>query len=86
MDEHHIKDKSKAFVTRSGTQLHSLKDLYGHLSTISDEEYSHHVNAERNDFASWVEHVHGDRFLAQAMRRARSKEELQKAVFISMFR
>ena len=86
MDEHRIKDKSTDFIVKDGTKLNSLKDLYGHLAVIKDEDFSHHVNEAKNDFANWIEHVHGDKFLAQAVRRAKSKEEIQKAIFISLFR
>jgi hypothetical protein len=85
MDEHKIA-KEKAFVVRDGTTLHSLKDLYGHLAVIKDEDFRHHVNEQKNDFAAWIEHVHGDRFLAASARRANTKEELQRTIFISMFR
>jgi hypothetical protein len=83
MDERKVKD---VFVLKDGTKLHSLKDLYGHLSTISEEDFSHHVNEQKNDFAAWIEHTHRDKFLAQSIRQAKSKEEMQKQIFISMFR
>ena len=85
MDPHHLQDKSKAFVTKQGTRLESVKDLYGHLAIITDEEFAHHVTIERNDFALWVENVHGDKFLAATMRRHTKKEELRKAIFIALF-
>jgi hypothetical protein len=86
MDEHRLHDKKEDFTLKGGTTLHSLKDLYGALSTMSEEEFTHHVNEHKNDFASWIEHSHGDKFLAQQLRQAQSKEEMQKAIFISMFR
>lgn len=86
MDTHKLKDKSQAFVLKDGTSLHSLKDLYGHLSTISDEDFKHHVNEQKNDFASWVEHSHNDKFLAQHMRQTISRQDMQKAVFMAMFK
>jgi len=86
MDEHKLHDNAKAFVVKDGAHLHSLKDLYGHLNTITDAHFNHHVNAERNDFADWVEHALGDKFLAMAMRQTRTKDDMRKAVFISMFK
>ena len=85
MDEHKLKDKKKAFIVKDGTTLQSVKDLYGHLAIISDEHFKHHVNEKKNDFAVWIEDVHGDKFIAAAVRRARSKEEVRKAVFIALF-
>jgi hypothetical protein len=86
MDEHRLHGKDHDFVTKGGATLHSLKDLYGVLSTMPEEEFAHHVTEGKNDFAAWVEHSHGDKFLAQQLRQAKSKEEMQKAIFISMFR
>ena len=85
MDEHKLKDTGKAFLTKDGTKLHSLKDLYGHLSTISLEEFGHHVNEHKNDFALWVEHAHGDKFLAKSLRQAKTKEQMQRAIFMALF-
>jgi hypothetical protein len=84
MDEHKL--EGKAFIVKNGAKLHSLKDLYGHLAVIADADFSHHVNELKNDFAEWIEHAHNDKFLAQAVRRAKTKEEIRKAVFIAMFR
>lgn len=86
VDERKITDESQAFILKDGAKLHSLKDLYGQLSGMSDEEFSHHVNERKNDFAAWVEHTHGDKYLAQAMRQAKSREQMQKMMFIAMFR
>ena len=86
MDERRIEDKDKSFKANDGTVLLSLKDLYGYLSVMKDEDFVHHVTEHKNDFASWVEHVHGDKFLASSMRRASTKEELRKAIFVAMFR
>ena len=85
MDPHRI-STDKSFVTKNGTRLDSLKDLYGHLSTMADEEFSHHVNSERNDFAAWIEHVHNDRFLAAAVRTVRTRDDIRKQIFIALFR
>jgi hypothetical protein len=85
MDSRRI-SSDKSFVTKNGTRLESLKDFYGHLAIMSEEEFSHHVNAEKNDFASWIEHVHDDRFLAQAVRQEATKEGIRKTIFVAMFR
>lgn len=85
MDERKITDENQAFILE-GTRLHSLKDLYGALSDMSEDKFRHHVNERKNDFATWVEHTHGDKHLAQQMRQAESKEHMQKMMFIAMFR
>jgi hypothetical protein len=86
MDEHRLHDQGKSFVVKDGATLLSIKDLYGHLSTISDEHFRHHVNEHKNDFAIWVEDAHADKFLAAELRRSPSKDEMRKVLFIAMFR
>lgn len=80
----------KPFILKDGTTLHTMHDLYGALSTMSNETYNHHVDVEhhdtKNDFANWVEHVIGDKFLAKTMRQATNRQELQRAVFMGLFR
>jgi hypothetical protein len=76
----------KPFILKDGTTMHTVHDLYGALSTMSDETYSYHATATKNDFANWVEHVIGDKFLAAAMRRATNRQELQRAVFMGIFK
>ena len=86
MDTHKLKDDSKEFVLKNGTKLNSLKDLYGALSIISDDDFSHHVNETKNDFAIWIEHAHGEKFLAAAMRQTKHRHDLQKVVFMALFK
>jgi hypothetical protein len=86
MDERRIENANFAFQTRDGARLESVKDLYGHLSAITDEAFAHHVQEGKNDFASWVEHAHNDKFLAAAIRRAKTKEEMRKMIFVGLFR
>lgn len=35
-------------------EIRNLHELADALEIMSDESYSHHVSAERNDFANWV--------------------------------
>jgi 3-deoxy-D-manno-octulosonate 8-phosphate phosphatase KdsC-like HAD superfamily phosphatase len=86
MDEHKLKDKAKTFIVKDGTALESIKDLYGHLSIITEEHFRHHVNEQKNDFAIWIEDAHGDKFLAAAVRQSPTKEGMRKVMFIAMFR
>lgn len=49
--------------------LRSLDDLSEAINLIDPETFQKHVNAEKNDFASWVEHVFGEEKLADDLRR-----------------
>lgn len=37
-----------------GPSLSDLRDLKAALEIMTDEQYSYHVNGQKNDFASWV--------------------------------
>lgn len=69
--------QEEAFRLTSGQELKSLNELRKALSYITDEEFSHHVNAEKNDFASWARNTLKNAELADKISQARTKEELQ---------
>ena len=47
-----------------------MADLRDALRTITEEQFKHHVNAMKNDFAAWVEAVLGNKKTASEMRKA----------------
>lgn len=49
--------------------LRSLDDLSEAINLIDPETFQRHVNAEKNDFANWVEHVFGEEALAAELRK-----------------
>ncbi len=61
----------ECFWTTDGQVLANLLDLRDALKTMKDDVFAHHVNKEKNDFASWVEHVLQDAELAMLMRKSR---------------
>ena len=64
------------FKLRNGQELKSLNDLRKALSYMNDEEFSHHVNQERNDFATWVKEALQNAELYEKIKNVRTKEEL----------
>jgi hypothetical protein len=49
--------------------LRSLDDLSEAINLIDPATFQKHVNAEKNDFANWVQHVFGEEKLADDLRR-----------------
>lgn len=49
--------------------LKTLDDLSEAINLIDPETFQKHVNAEKNDFASWVQHVFGEEQLADDLRK-----------------
>jgi hypothetical protein len=56
-------------LTEDERKLRTLDDLSEAINLIDPETFQLHVNKEKNDFASWVEHVFGETALAEELRK-----------------
>ena len=81
-----VTDPEKRFFLHRGEALSSLEDLFGELQTMEQWQFTHHVTTDKHDFANWVADCFEDKFLAKRMLNARTIEDLQKEIFISLFR
>lgn len=68
------------FWVNSGPVLRSLPDLALALKTMSDEQYSYHVNENKNDFSRWIEDVLEDKTLAKTLMKYKTRTGTLKAV------
>lgn len=73
--------EDKHFVLSNGTVVINYKVLADIIPSISDEVFSHHVNVQRNDFATWVEDVFDEKELAESIRKASTRDELQVCIY-----
>jgi hypothetical protein len=62
----------KQFHFRDGTAIASLDQLKAKIENISYQEFYHHVNATKNDFAAWVRYVLKDEQLADDLQKVTS--------------
>jgi hypothetical protein len=62
----------------NGQELKSLNDLRKALSYMSDDEFNHHVNQERNDFATWVRDALKNHELYEKLISLKSRKELEE--------
>ncbi len=62
----------KQFHFSDGSSVASLDELRNRIEHLSYQEFYKHVNAEKNDFASWVRHVLQDPKLASDMEKVSS--------------
>ncbi len=62
----------KQFHFRDGATAANLQQLKSKLETISYQEFYHHVNADKNDFASWIKYVLKDERLADDLQHINS--------------
>ena len=69
-------EEQQAFYCRDGKVAKSLDDLALILRDMAEDEFSHHVNSYKNDFANWILHVLNDRELAGSVAKAMSKQEI----------
>ncbi len=73
-------DESQYFYVNDGSVLKDLNDFTEKMKNISQDAFSHHVNLERNDFASWTKEVLKDGVLARSILKAKAPEEIVKSI------
>lgn len=73
-------DDSSLFWVNGNGALRNLKELAESLSSMSDETYAYHANAEKNDFASWVKEILMDGKLATDLKKAKNRAAAAKKV------
>lgn len=72
--------EEKRFWCNDGVVLSNLEELNSALKKMSDETFAFHVNADKNDFVSWVYDVIGDVKLAQNLSSCNDKKEMAKKI------
>lgn len=72
--------QEQRFWVNDGQVLKNLSELLPALRKMSKETFLHHVNAEKNDFANWLEHVYCEKEIAKEVRQTRSKTALMRAI------
>lgn len=75
-----------AFVLKDDRKLQTVFELIDALETMPDEVFRHHVNAERNDFASWLESMFDETALAADMRRVQQRLDAQRTILKHVMR
>lgn len=68
------------FFIHEGPALKSLYDLEYYLGAITEIQFGHHVDGEKNDFASWVEGVFNERNLADELKEAKDREVMHSVI------
>lgn len=76
----------QSFWVYEGPILSNPRDLHNALREVNEGQYLHHVNSAKNDFATWMEDVFGDKETARAMRKAKTVSAMIKAVEKSLLR
>ena len=64
----------------NGDSVGNLDELLGKLKVIDDDCFEHHVNEERNDFASWIEASLGMGVLGRRIEKLKDKKKIISAI------
>ncbi len=64
----------KRFRTVNGKLINNLMELYEELPFMSREEFSAHVNEERNDFALWIGEILHEKGISSRLMNSRTQE------------
>ena len=71
-----VGNPEKWFKLADGRILKTLDDLIDTLGKMDDSVFHSHVNDERNDFATWVYDVFGEKELSRKMSKCLFKQEM----------
>lgn len=72
------------FWVNNGPILCSIKDLHDALVSMSDDQFKHHVNKQKNDFALWVQKALLDDTSAKRLFSAKDRKSAIKALSICL--
>jgi len=75
-----IATNDQCFWINEGPAIRDLVELRDILSGINKEQFIHHVNSMKNDFASWVEEVLCDKKCANNIRRSKTVSAMVKNI------
>jgi len=68
------------FFLKDGTVIKSLFELSKALDKMPEDVFRYHVNVQKNDFSNWVRDIIMDKELAEKMRSATGKAQIQKLI------
>ncbi|MBW3018970.1 hypothetical protein KY329_02175 [Candidatus Woesearchaeota archaeon] len=70
----------KVFWVQDGRTIKNLQELERALQNMTQDTFKHHVNADKNDFAAWLEQVMREKTLAKLIKTARTKDNMRRLV------
>ncbi|MEK9153060.1 MAG: DUF5752 family protein [Patescibacteria group bacterium] len=70
----------KAFWFNDGQVAKNLKECAAILEKIDQKVFSHHVNAQKNDFSCWLEDVFGQTTLAKQIAKIKTAKTMAQKI------
>ena len=72
--------KDRAFWLSNGQKIDSIKELSDIIGGMDEGVFTHHVNAEKNDFAAWIKDVFNEGKLADNIGKLTAKDKIKSAI------
>ena len=72
--------KNNVFICSDGSKLNNLEELVNKLKTIDRDNFSNHVNENKNDFSTWIYDCLGDAKLAENIRYTKNSKSMTKKI------
>ncbi len=73
--------KQNYFVLCNGKPVKNVKELAEIMDELEEHVFNHHVRADGNDFAKWVEDIFKDVKLAQKLAGLRDRKHMQLVIY-----
>jgi hypothetical protein len=70
------------FWAANGSVFKNIAELRDALFSMDDATFVHHMNAEKNDFANWIENALGDSLLAEKIRHLNKKDDAVREITV----
>lgn len=71
----------KYFTACNGLVIKNIKELAMVMDELSEQDFNHHVNAEKNDFSAWIRNVFEQDSLSQSLESMQDRRDMQIALF-----
>jgi len=70
----------KEFIFQDGTRARNILELVTVMETLSDHTFHHFVNAHKNDFANWIDHVLENKKFSDRLREVNTKSDTVRLI------
>ncbi|MFH1073007.1 MAG: hypothetical protein V1743_06275 [Nanoarchaeota archaeon] len=68
------------FFLRNGRTVQNMEELAMEFNSMDHETFTHHVNAEKNDFHAWIKDTIKDESLAENIQLLKDKNEMHAEI------
>jgi len=74
-----------SFLFSNGVNVRNIYELLSAIKYSEESTFRHHFNAHKNDFETWVANSVGDNYLAEKLKKIRTREQAIKKIHERIF-